>query len=171
MNISASAASIGRFLQLRPAMSSRAITKVNAAGKARSTSIAECAPMKLEKRTAMRPASQSPASTASGAPRTAGRPVQLGIAVRRNPATVANAYPKIISCTCQATGGSALGRTTAPVYTHSQTGRAIAAHAEASRKNGRNPAEKMAGPAGFCAAAVTSWIVVKAMGRSFSSKM
>ena len=83
--------------------------------------------------------------TASGAPCSGIRPVQLGTAVKRNPATVASAKPKIISCPCQSSGAIAIGSTASPRSSSSQNGTANVAHSAESRKNGRNPADRIAG--------------------------
>ena len=105
-----SAPSIGRFRQLRPTMISRATTARNAAGNDRSASAATGVPITAESRTATRPIAQRRTSVASGPPCKGRRPVQFGIAVSKNPATVAAAKPKIISCACQIDGGSWVGR-------------------------------------------------------------
>ena len=92
----------------------------------------------------MRPASHSPASAASGAPRSGSRPVQFGIAVRRKPATLARAKPNTISWMCQTNGGNAPGSAAPPEYDSSQAGTATADQRLAARKNGRKPAENTA---------------------------
>ena len=56
-----------------------------------------------------------------------------------NPPIAAAAKPNTISCTCQATGSSALARPIRPDSAASQIATAIAAHAAAAKKNGRNP--------------------------------
>src|SRR5207237_5445774 len=93
----------------------------------------------IEIRQAIRPSSHSPASVASGAPATGGRPVQFGMAVSRKPAIVAITKPNSISWMCQASGSKWLG-TLLPVTNMTiQSNRANADHTPAARKNGRKP--------------------------------
>src|SRR5262249_59300518 len=80
---------MGRLRQLRPARISRATTHANTDGKARSRSAAIFASKCAESRTASRPTAHSSKRMASGAPWSGIRPVQLGIAVSRKPATTA----------------------------------------------------------------------------------
>ena len=141
-----SAASIGRLRQLRPATISRATTRRNASGKARSTAVAAPAPISPPNRVAARPAAHSSASAASGMPCSGSLPVQFGIAVSRKPATVAAPKPKTISWTCQTAGGSADGSAASPANATSQSGMAIAAQSADARKKGRNPADSRTGP-------------------------
>jgi hypothetical protein len=103
-------------------------------------------PIVADENTAARPKSHRSTSTASGMPCSGIRPVQFGIAVSRNPATVAAANPKTISCACQRAAGSVLGTVLSPLKKANQSGIARADHSAEAKKNGRNPAESKAGP-------------------------
>jgi hypothetical protein len=75
------------------------------------------------------------------------RPVQLGIAVSMNPATVAAAKPKVISWECQTDGSNTVCNWVAPPYCASHKGTPMQAHTAHSRKNGRKPADRSGSPA------------------------
>ena len=64
------------------------------------------------------------------------RPVQLGIAVSMNPATVAAAKPKVISWACQTDCGSTVGNWVAPPYCASHKGIPMQAHTADGQKKG-----------------------------------
>src|SRR5271166_693922 len=88
-----------------------------------------------------------PATTSRAAtPATGSRPAQLGIAVRRNPATTAPPYPKIISCACQSIGEKAVGTATSPAKNGGKMAMPTSAQTPAARKNGRKPRLRIAGP-------------------------
>ena len=110
-----------------------------AVGDALSIAAAAIRPIKVEANRAARPAVHRPASAASGAPATASLPVQLGIAVKRNPATTAPPYPKIISCACQSIGEKAVETTISPTKNGGQMAMLTSAQMPATSKNGRKP--------------------------------
>jgi hypothetical protein len=132
----------GRLCQLRPARISRETKAAKTARNARSAATAKAGPVQAEPATATRPRSHSKTRRPSGHPWSGRRPVQLGIAVSRNPAIAAVTKPNKSSCTCHVAGANAVGSATAPHSIPSHT--AIARHAQspAARKKGRNPAER-----------------------------
>ena len=78
-----------KLLHLRPATISRTAAAASNSRKAASAASASCQPIRPENVIANRPASQAANSIASGPPWIGRRPVQFGIAVRRNPAITA----------------------------------------------------------------------------------
>ena len=95
--------------------------------KARSSSATTPAGSAPENQTATRPASHSPATSATKRSVGAGAPVQFGTAVRKKPPSAALAKPKTISCACQAMGPGAKGSSAAPAVHSSQTAMAATA--------------------------------------------
>ena len=62
-----------------------------------------------------------------------GVPVQLGIAVSRNPTSTADVKPNSISCVCQASGPNPLGSARCPCQTATHSGIQATASPAASR--------------------------------------
>ena len=94
---------------------------------------------------AARPQAHAAARPNNGAPCRGKRPLQLGMAVSRKPATAAMAKPCTISWACQASGSIAIGSSMRPVSRRSHSSIDSAAHTAAPRKNGRNPSWNSAG--------------------------
>ncbi len=128
----------GRFRQLRPTMISRPTTSPKITRKARSAIAVKVPPAIVEKATQMRPRSHNKTSTARGQPCKGKRPVQLGIAVSKNPAMAATTTPNTISWKCQATESNSDGSASVPARSGIQSPMATQAHTPAQRKNGRN---------------------------------
>jgi hypothetical protein len=80
-----------------------------------------------------RPATHKAARPASSGPVTVGRPVQLGMAVSRNPTSTADVNPNSISWTCQAGGPNPLGSARCPCHTPTHSGIHATASPAASR--------------------------------------
>ncbi|MDE1150069.1 MAG: hypothetical protein PW843_26240 [Azospirillaceae bacterium] len=139
---------ITRLRQLRAMMTWRAAMTPRVAGKAASTIAARAGGTVTTRpaRASRRPASHRATSRASGRPRRGGRPVQLGTAVRMNPATAAMTKPNSISWMCQASGSSPAGPVSAPDSSATHRASAMAAQDEAARKNGRKPSASRDGP-------------------------
>ena len=116
-----------RLFHLRPASISRAAAAARRTRNAASTASAIRQPITSENEVAALPATQDPNSTASGLPWIGSRPVQLGIAVKRNPATTALTYPNSISWTCQSRGANAVGNERSPANAASHNGTAAPA--------------------------------------------
>ncbi len=135
------AATTGRLRQFRPATISRPITMAKATRKEISAAAATTGPVQAEKTTAIRPAIQRRTRLPSGHPCSGIRPVQLGMAVKRNPAIVAATYPNSSSWECHVTGVNAVGISIISWRTNSHPAIAITAQSPATRKKGRNPAE------------------------------
>lgn len=94
----ASGGSVQSASRQRAPLSVGASSVPSAMSSAQSTSSATSSGSLPRSRNAARPASQSVASSASGAPRSSRAPLQLGSAVSSTPHTIATAKPKSSSC-------------------------------------------------------------------------
>lgn len=79
-------------------------------------------------------------------PLTGSQPVQFGIAVSRNPATLAGMKPNNIPCTCQASGSNRIGKM--DPFAHDAKPDRERRHGPhpVARKTDRNPMMKNTGP-------------------------
>jgi hypothetical protein len=126
-------------LRLRSRTSGRPMNAPRTGRNARSTAATSANGQDAALPASSLPSSHSADIATSGPPANPRRPVQLGTAVSRNPATAAQTKPNNISCPCQRAGGHdvASGRPSVKLAAHSGT--ISSAARPAPRKNGRKP--------------------------------
>src|SRR6185437_14701557 len=134
-------------LRFFAATTSRAPRTASTTKKPASRTAAGSRPTNAEPSTASRATNHNPNRLASGHPAIGSRPVQLGIAVSRNPHMIAPTKPNSISWRCQASGSNAVGSVSAPERLSSHKAMAITAQLAPPKKNGRNPPRRIGGEA------------------------